>query len=130
MAVNDLRMAAVDAILNTPIPTRDERRVARLRTLGLVLPTTTTLVRTDLPPHLILIDYPNGLLGSEPRREREHAWWESSLDLRELVRVTEYADPDEFVLTRLRMEQAFRLLQPLWSEPTARHPFVITGACT
>lgn len=62
-----------------------ERTAARLRTLGLILPTTAPLIRTDLPPALILITHPNGLLGGEPR-ERSHAWWETNTPLDELIR--------------------------------------------
>lgn len=117
--MNDL--ALIGLIMNTPIPTPEQKTAARLSTLGLILPTVRPLVRTDLPPALILVTYPHGLLGSEPRREREHAWWESGPDLRQLVRGPEWADPEEFVLTRATLERAFRYLQ--------RNPFVITGAC-
>jgi hypothetical protein len=75
----------VAIIMNTPIPTPEQQTVGRLRTLGLILPRTRPLIRTDLPPKLILIGYPNGLLGSEPV-EREHAWWENSTPLDELIR--------------------------------------------
>lgn len=83
--MNDL-MSMVDAIMNAPIPTPEERAAARLRTLGLILLTAPPpLHRAGLPPALILITHPDGLLGSEPA-EREHAWWENSTPLDELIR--------------------------------------------
>ena len=83
--MSGLDIAMVDAIMNTPIPTPEQKAAARLRTLGLILPIHRPLHRTDLPPKLILITHPNGLLGSEPV-EREHAWWETPTPLDELIR--------------------------------------------
>jgi hypothetical protein len=125
-------MAMVDAILNTPTPDEvfagqpavnnftaglssgnAERTAARLRTLGLILPTTTTtLVRTDLPPKLILVDHPNGLLGSEPRREREHPWWETSTPLDELIRA-ENRRRERLPIVMCRPEDEPRIRQQL-----------------
>ena len=123
-------MAAVGAILNSPTPTREEKTAARLRTLGLILPITTTmLVRTDLPPALILIDYPNGLLGSEPRREREHAWWETGPGLRDLLRCDAgFLDPER-LRWLLNPPARFPWLGLYGAWPPPRTFVSITGVC-
>lgn len=107
--MNDL-MAMVDAIMNTPTP--DQRLAARLRTLGLILPTAPPpLIRPDLPPALILITHPNVLLGGEPR-ERSHAWWETPTPLDELIRA-ENRRRERMPIVMCRPEDESRIRQLL-----------------